>query len=372
MHIFHVLPKLMKSPLMFVVVTMMAVNISVHADTGNDWLIAQFQANGSITTDAGIATAYQSTAETLRLWKANGDNKSIIPVAVQFLENNSYGGTEDLARLILAKDDSGLSVVNQIDELKARVNADGGFGYLDNSSSTVLDTAFALKALNSSGYGNAQAANGGVGFLLKTQKPDGGWAMGVNDNNVYVTALAVVALSPYKSSFSEVPAALNAARNFLLSKRDSMGLWGEDFTSAVALIALLSDGAEASLFQSSVAALTNKQAVNGSWSDDVYTTALVLRALAIYNAAKSGVSGTQTGTVEGYVVKENSHEPLASVEVSLASATGYTVLSDSAGYFRMAGVPVGTQTLVARKNGYNSLSRVVTVISGQISDAGTF
>jgi hypothetical protein len=248
---------------------------------------------------------------------------------------------------------------------------DGGFGDLDHSSSTVLDTAFVLQALNSSGYGNVQAANSSVGFLLKTQKPDGGWAIGVNDDSVYVTALAVVALSPYKSSFSEVPVALNAARNFLLSKRDEIGLWGEDYTTAVALIALLSDGAEASLFRSSVAALTNKQAVNGSWSDDVYTTALVLRALVTYNAADSGVSGTQTGTVEGYVDKENSHEPLANVEVSLASVAGYTVLTDSTGYFKMAGVPVGTQTLVARKNGYNSLSRVVTVLAGQISNAGT-
>jgi len=154
MHVLSALSKLMKSPLMFAVAIMMTINISVHADTGNDWLMAQFQANGSITTDTGIATAYQSTAETLRLWKANGDNKSIIPTAVQFLENNSHGGTEDLARLILARDDSGLNVVNQIDELKSRVNVDGGFGDLANSSSTVLDTAFALHALNSSGYGN--------------------------------------------------------------------------------------------------------------------------------------------------------------------------------------------------------------------------
>jgi uncharacterized membrane protein len=370
MHIFHVLPKLMWR-LSFAVVIMISAIIPVHADTGNDWLAAQFQADGSITTDAGIATAYQSTAETLRLWKANGANKSLIPTAVQFLENTNQGSTEYLARLIMAKNDSGLSVVSRIDELKSRVNVDGGFGDLDHSSSTVLDTAFALQALNSSGYGNVQAANSSVGFLLKTQKPDGGWAIGVNDDSVYVTALAVLALSPHKATFSEVPVALNAARNFLLSKRDEIGLWGEDYTSTVALIALLSDGAEASLFQSSVAALTNKQAVNGSWSDDVYTTALVLRALAVYNATSSGVSGAQTGTVEGYVVKENSHEPLANVEVSLASVAGYTVLTDSTGYFKMAGVPVGTQTLVARKNGFNSLSRVVTVLAGQISNAGT-
>ncbi len=361
----------MKWRLIFAVATIISATTLVHADTGNDWLVAQFQTDGSIATDTAIATAYQSTAESLRLWKAIGDNKSIIPTALQFLENENYGGTEYLARLILARDDSGLNVANLIDKLKLRVNADGGFGELEGYGSTVPDTAFALQALNNSGYGNIQAANSSVGFLLNAQKTDGGWAMGANDDSVYTTALAVVALSPYKSSFSGVPAALNAALNFLLSKRNEIGLWGEDYTSAVALIALLSDGAEASLFRSSATALTNKQAVNGSWSDDVYTTALVLRALTVYNAAGSGVSGTQTGTVEGYVVKENSHEPLANVEVSLASVTGYTVLSDSTGYFKMAGVPTSTQTLVARKNGYNSLSRVVTVIAGQISSAGT-
>jgi hypothetical protein len=114
MHIFHVLPKLMWR-LSFSVAIMISAILPVHADTGNDWLAAQFQADGSITTNAGIATAYQSTAESLRLWKANGANKSIIPTAVQFLENTNQGSTEYLARLIMARNDSGLSVVNQID-----------------------------------------------------------------------------------------------------------------------------------------------------------------------------------------------------------------------------------------------------------------
>ncbi|MEQ1620843.1 MAG: carboxypeptidase regulatory-like domain-containing protein [Methylococcales bacterium] len=371
MNKFSCLPTQLKWRFVITMALLFAAITPPHADTGNDWLVAQFQADGSIATDAGIATAYQSSAETLQLWKETGDNKAITPTALQYLENENYGGTEYLARLILARNDSGLNVVNQIDVLKSRANADGGFGELEGYGSNVPDTAFALQTLNRSGYGNIPAANSSVKFLLNAQKSDGGWAIAANDNNIYVTALAAIALSPYKSSVSGVPAALNAAHNFLLSKRDGNGLWGEDHTSAVALIALLSDGAEASLFQSSAAALTNKQAANGSWSDDVYTTALALRALAAYTAANSGVSGSQTGTVTGYIVKENSHEPLANVEISLASVTGFTVLSDSTGYFKMTGVPVNTQTLVARKNGYNSLSRVVTVVSSQISDAGT-
>jgi hypothetical protein len=267
-------------------------------------------------------------------------------------------------RLILARDDSGLSVVNQIDELKSRVNVDGGFGDLGNFSSTVLDTAFALEALNSSGYGNVQAAHSSVGFLLKTQKPDGGWAIGVNDDSVYVTALAVLALSPHKSSFSEVPVALNAARNFLLSKRDEIGLWGEDYTSAVALIALLSDGAEASLFQSSVGALTNKQAVNGSWSDDVYIRALVLRALAAYNAANSGISGTQTGAVLGHIEDNQDHSALAGAMITLTGAESRTTVSDANGNFEWSSLPPGGYTIQIDKTGYHSANGVLTVAAG--------
>ena len=357
--------------LTFAVATMLSAIAPARADTGNDWLAAQFQADGSVAAEPGIATAYQSTAEALRWWAESGENKSLAPAAVDYLEAENYGGTEYLARLVLARDGSGLNAVNQVDELKVRANQDGGFGELAGYGSTALDTAFALQALKSTDYGSIPAATGSVNFLLNAQKPDGGWAMGANDNSVYVTALAVAALSPYKSTYTQVPAALGAARNFLLSKRDGTGLWGEDHISASALIALLTDGAEASLFRSSAEALANKQAANGSWSDDVYTTALALRALAAYNSANSGVSGTQTGTVEGTVVKANSREPIANAEIALASVSGFTVMSDSAGYFKMAGVPVGTQTLVARKNGYNSLSRVVTVVSGQLSDAGT-
>ncbi|HEY8159072.1 MAG TPA: hypothetical protein VIF10_10260 [Methylobacter sp.] len=67
MHKLCVPPKSVKLPLLFAVAIMISAIIPVHADTGNDWLAAQFQADGSITTDAGIATAYQSTSEALRL-----------------------------------------------------------------------------------------------------------------------------------------------------------------------------------------------------------------------------------------------------------------------------------------------------------------
>jgi hypothetical protein len=354
------------------IVAFLAAIATARADIGSDWLAAQFQSDGSIGAEPGIATAYQATAETLRLWQATGETgKPVIPAALQFLENENYGGSEYLARLILAKNAAGQSVTGLVDALLPRANADGGFGELEDYDGTALDTAFALQALHSSGYGTAQQANGGVDFLLSAQQADGGWEEGANASSVYATALAVIALTPYRTTFQDVPGALTAARNFLLSKRDAFGLWDEDHGSALALIALLLDGAEQSLLQSGIQALKNKQAPNGAWADDVYTTALALRALALYNAAYSGSSGTPTGTVTGYVVKANTHEPLHNVEIALYAAPGYAVSTDAAGFFTLTGVPAGTQTLAVRKSGYSGASHVVTVQSGQISDAGT-
>lgn len=343
-----------------------------HADIGGDWLAAQFQAEGSINAPADIATPYQSTAETLRLWQTLGESsRSVIPPALQFLDQEAYRGTEYLARLILAKKGAGYGVSDLVDELLSRPNNDGGLGEFQGYQSTALDSAFALDALHSSGYGVSDKVYNVVDFLLRDQQPDGGWEDNGNASSVYVTSLALIALSPYKSVFQEAPAAFNAARSFLLSKRDASGRWGEDALSALAIIALLSDGSETTLVRTAAEALQSQQTANGSWSDDVYTTALALRALALYHAGTAGIPTGTSGTITGYIVKANSHEPLANAEIALSTVSGYAVSSNSSGYFKMSGVPAGTQTLSVRKSGYLGISHVVSVQAGQMSDAGT-
>lgn len=337
-----------------------------------EWLASKSNPDGSYAQASDIATPYQATSEVLRAARRYNQAPQINAAAAQaFITAETLTNTETLSRKIIAAAEAGSGVSTLVDELKILAQADGGFGAWAGFQSTALDTAFALHALHAAGYDNTPAAMSGLQYLLNAQQADGGWAISANESGAYVTAMAVIALSPYKAMFSEVPSRLNAAHNFLLAKRDGIGLWGEDYASASILIALLSDGADASLLRAGAEALANRQASNGSWSDDVFSTALALRALALYNAADSGASGTQAGTLVGYVVKENGHEPMANVELSLASVAGYAVLSDSTGFFKMTGVPVGTQTIVAHKSGYYDLSRVVTIAYDQIAEAGT-
>ncbi|MGR8935343.1 MAG: hypothetical protein ACU837_13270, partial [Gammaproteobacteria bacterium] len=290
----------------------LALTPTAAADIGSDWLAAQFQADGSVATADDLATAYQSTAETLRTWYALGESsRPLIPPVLQYLDNEPYRGTGYLSRLIQAKHAAGYGVGSWVDELLLRSNYDGGFGEWPGYDSNALDSALALDVLHNSGYGNSEKAYNAVDFLVRSQRADGGWENGGNASGVYVTAQAITALSPYQTAFQELPGALNAARNFLLSQRDALGLWNEDHLSATVLLALLANGAETSLVRPVAEALQNKQGANGNWSDDVYTTALALRALALYQAAASGTTGVSSGSVAGYILKANSDEPIA-------------------------------------------------------------
>jgi hypothetical protein len=367
MHIFHVLPKLMRH-LSLAVAIMISAITPVHADTGNDWLAAQFQADGSITTNAGIATAYQSTAEALRLWKANGANKSLTPTAIQFLENNSYGGTEYLARLILARNDSGLNVIDLTDKLKRHANADGGFGELENYDSSVLDTAFALQALNAAGAGGYNVAVQAMTYLNNKQKADGGWLDGSNSSNVYTTALAVEALIPYINQYSQAAQSISNATNFLLSQKDNTGLWASNLESALALSALTQSLSDRSSIAASVSALSARQQIDGSWDEDVYTTALVLRLLAIQ---KNPVANPSLSALQGRILDGGTGNVLSGVMVSLKGSVLSQTLSDQDGYFEFTSLQPGQYEVTANLPGYSTLSTITDLAAGRITNLGT-
>lgn len=75
-----------------------------------------------------------------------------------------------------------------------------------------------------------------------------------------------------------------------------------------------------------------------------------------------------TGTIEGIVLDAVSSNPLIGVTISTNPATSI-VLTNGEGKYSMSGVPAGSYTVIASKDGYNSSNLNVTVNSGQISQA---
>jgi hypothetical protein len=95
----------------------------------------------------------------------------------------------------------------------------------------------------------------------------------------------------------------------------------------------------------------------------VPSAALVAGALARLDSISRT---TATASFTGVVV-DTAGAPLAGVDVQLPAA-GATARTDSAGRFRITGVPPGEQRLIARRVGYGMLETDVALVAGRTTD----
>ncbi|MCY1078598.1 carboxypeptidase regulatory-like domain-containing protein [Archangium lansingense] len=354
-------------------------SFSVHAADGLDWLSTrQNSDDGSYGGElASLATPVQSTAEVLRAHQALGQTAAPgFASALGYLNLDAGTHTEFLARKIVVNAQQGYTVdPTWISQLLSRQNADGGFGDRPGYGSSVLDTAMALEALASTNQATSAQAVRAIGFLREHQQSNGGWADGANDASVYLTAASMRALLPYRTTYASVAGVLTGGQNFLLSRRGSDGLWGEEFLSALALLAVAPNLSDVSVVSSSVAALRALQLPNGSWINDSYTTALALQAIRAVESRTSGSGGSTStpteGAISGYVVRANSSEPLSGVTVTINELTGIQVATNGDGFFMFPGLPPGDYTVIATKAGYTSAGVAVGVDANEVTLAGT-
>lgn len=344
----------------------------VHGGSGLTWLIAQQNADGSYGgTPASLATPLQSTAEVLRAQQAlSQTGGTSFARGLAFVGASTELHAEFLARQIAVGAFAGNPVGASLAALLDLQNDDGGFGDRRLYPSTILSSAFALEALGAAGQPGSQVG-GAVGFLLAQQNSNGSWADGANDGSIFLTAQALRALLGYRSTYAGVSAAITAARSFLLSQRGADALWGEDFLSASALLALAPALPDVALVDDSAAALRSRQRADDSWAGDTYTTALCIQSLAAYDSRKSGTPPPASGTIAGYVIKANSTEPIAQATVSITEAPGSSVVTNGDGYYLLPALPSGRYTVTASKTGYAAASAVVAAGPLQASVAPT-
>ena len=332
-----------------------------------DWLASQAQSDGSYSAAGDLATPTQATSEAVRALRLLG-RSSEVAASDSFLASQNDTATEYLSRRIVSEYAAGNLDATLVPELMSYQNSDGGFGGQSGFASDPLDTAFALDALASSGNSGGAGVGPAVSYLLKQQAADGSWIDSGGDLDVYTTALAARAMSAYQGQYPAVSPALASAATFLLSRRNGGGSWGSDLLSAQAVLTLATIGADPASVQQSAAALSAAQRADGSWSEDVYSTALALRALLIAKGTASGPSAS-AGSLGGYVLSSGTGEPLADATVSV-SGTSLSATSGSDGYFLIEGVPTGPVTVVASLSGYGSSSVVAAPQSGQLVKVG--
>ena len=334
------------------------------------WLKGTQQANGSFGAPLGVGTPYQATAEAMRTLGASGAGSAA--GALQYLSAEPYPNTENLSRRVLVDASQNLDPSALVSALLSDQDSSGGFTELPGYQTTVLDTAFALDALSSANAQVPSTVSAAIGFLSQQQGTDGSWSDGGNGASVRLSALAVISLQDFSAAYPVTNAIKNGS-TYLLSMRGSDGLWGRDDDSAQCLLALLASLADASTLQTGLANLAAHQLSDGSWSDDAYTTALVLRALAAAQArGLSLAGGSGIGSVQGTITLAGSSQPLAGVTVSAAQAPGASAQTNADGYFFLSGLPAGNQTLSANKSGFGTVSTVVSVTPGATVAAGNF
>jgi hypothetical protein len=333
-----------------------------------DWLASQSQSNGSYSTPNDLATPTQATSEAVRALRVLGRGGEV-PAGDAYIAAETYHGTEYLARKIVSGVGAAALDPTLVPELLTHQNADGGFGEQSGYDSNPLDTAFALDALAANGNAAGTAATTGIGFLLQHQNADGSWFDTSGVPGVNVTALTARALYAFNGQNPAVAAASANAGIFLISQRSSAGLWAEDQLTAQALLTLATVSTDLASIQQSATALAAAQRADGSWSDDVYSTALALRALVVANARQGAATSATGGSIAGYVLSAQTNEPLANATVVL-SAGGLTVHTNTAGYFSVPGVSPGNITVVVSLTGYGVASAVVAVVAGQPTTVG--
>ncbi len=249
--------------------------IAAFADITNgvNWLATQQNANGSFGgIPTSLATEVRSTAEVIRAYQELGQqSQPAYAPALGFLNNDTADQARFLAGKIVVNAKAGNNVTALVSALVAYQNPDGAFGdRTEDDASSIFDTAFALEALTLAGVTDANVIAPAVGYLLSHQQASGGWADGDNVPSVYLTAISLRALWYYRHVYVGVPAALTNGKTFLFSQRDGAGRWGEDFNTALALLAVIPTLPDLSSVTTGITALQAAQLPNGSWVNDPY------------------------------------------------------------------------------------------------------
>ena len=290
-----------------------------YSSPGVDWLATNSNIDGSIHLASDIATPPQSTSEAIRAFHLLDELPPAgISESLAFIDAVSHHTTEYLSRKVISKTHINEDVSNLVAELLTHHNSDGGFGDLPGYASTVIDTAFALEALVFAGQISNESARAAVSYLFSKQAVDGSWQDNGIQSPIYITALVIQVLTPFKQTFLDVEGIISHGVVYLTDQRNASGLWGEVYLSALSLIAVLPNVSDITSMQSSIDTFLSTQQLNGSWGDDVYQTALALRARYVIDTA---LMDPTLSEIQGSVVDAQTGMPLANVHVTLTGST---------------------------------------------------
>lgn len=250
------------------------------AANATTWLLSQQNADDG-SWGATDDLKYVRTSEAVLALAALNRRTPAYYAGLTWLQNHAPVNIDHTARRVLATQSNGGSVTSDIQALQSAQgqSAPGtGWGLARTYQSAALDTALALQAYNQAGVSTNVAS--AVTYLTGAQLTgsDKGWAIGQGTtSDPITTAHVLIALIPLKANYSSLPTAIS---NGLAALNAKVTTTSPVQQRALAVVANLRNSTTSSQAATLLSSLTSTQNADGSWGDDIYTTALVARSLA--------------------------------------------------------------------------------------------
>jgi hypothetical protein len=259
---------------------------------GLQWLLTNQDGEGGWPSASGVKII--ATTSSLDSLAQAGIKGYPYSKGISWLANAGAASTDALARQALSLFNAGVNTSDLISSLIARRNENAtslNWGAYDHYDGSFPDTSLALDAIKITGTTYASVGNGISYITSKQNTTDGGWPYTKSEpataqSRVIPTAYNVLTLNRYKASYS-VSTNLNNAITWLKSQQKSGGGFGEGTNGTVLETALAYQAIAAEKGTSDPAAITAQdfliaqQSTDGSWSNDAFTTAQVLRTFPV-------------------------------------------------------------------------------------------
>ncbi|MFV0476951.1 MAG: carboxypeptidase regulatory-like domain-containing protein [Parahaliea sp.] len=198
---------------------------------------------------------------------------------------------------------------------------------------------------------------------MDAQTASGSWTY-VSTQSVFLTGRLADLLASYQGQMAAVGESLAEARIFLSSAVTDINNLSADFFVPCTALSSLSASNTVGELSELADAILDGQSASGSWEDDVYSTAICLRALLQYEAGSQGV---MLSSVSGRAVVSGSAKPLAGVSVSSTSNPEFSAVTNALGQFSLSGLSDSLLNLAFTKPGYLTTIRSVSLSGGLLA-----
>jgi hypothetical protein len=344
-----------------------------------NWLIAS-------TDNSQQAMNWQAIDEKLRtllLLKINNTAQIDVNTLLQ-----SEHSTEGLVRAatITNIQHADFSIVSlYLTQVLDHQNADGGFGHLQDWQSNPLDTAYFLLAVHDTDLFNHLSSETekvrwntaiakSLNYLQTQQRTNGSYQV-LSVDQLYVSAYVLNAITPYISQYPMWVSTAKSLIDFLQNSQIAPAQWSNHpqglFIDALVAEALhpyhqMNDQSVENLFKSRVESL---QQSNGSWANDVYTTALVVRSMQQQTQINANPLSISLAL---QVIDAETGLPLPDVRLKAVGQSNLALLSNGQGEIYTESLMPSTYQMQLSRAGYDSLSFDMRLLAAQHLNLGQF